>query len=72
MYPNPVSSQLTIEGMKDVTRIEIFNTAGQRMNVIENVNENMQIETSHFESGVYFVNFYNERGVIATQKFLKR
>jgi hypothetical protein len=72
MYPNPVSSQLTIEGMKDVTRIEIFNTVGQKMNVIENVNENMQIETGHFESGVYFVNFYNERGVIATQKFLKR
>ncbi|MCF8231319.1 MAG: T9SS type A sorting domain-containing protein [Bacteroidales bacterium] len=73
MYPNPVANEgLTIEGLEDVTRIEVYNTVGQQVNAIENVNQSVKLETANLETGIYFVNFYNEKGVVNTQKFLKQ
>ncbi|MCF8309380.1 MAG: T9SS type A sorting domain-containing protein [Bacteroidales bacterium] len=72
MYPNPTSNNLNIEGLDDVTRIEVYNTVGQRVNAVENINQSVKLETGNLETGVYFVNFYNEKGVVTTQKFMKR
>jgi len=72
MYPNPTSGVLNVEGLDNVQRIEIYNSIGQQMNVIENVNNTIQVRTGNLETGVYFVNFYNEQGVVTTQKFLKQ
>ena len=71
MYPNPVTHILNITDLENVNRIEIFNTTGQRIQEIDVNNETIQIETENFENGIYFVNFYDEKGVVATQKFIK-
>lgn len=73
MYPNPTSNVLNIEGLDNITKVEVFNTVGQRVRVIDNVNTaNVQISTGDLHTGIYFVNFYNERSIITTQKFMKR
>ncbi len=73
MYPNPASYVLNIEGLENITKVEVFNTVGQRVRVIENVNTaNVQISTGDLHTGIYFVNFYNDRSIVTTQKFMKR
>ena len=72
MYPNPTSNVLNIEGLEDITRVEVYNTVGQQVNAIENVSNTVRFETGNLETGIYFVNFYNQDGVVTTQKFLKR
>lgn len=72
MYPNPSSNVLNIEGLKDVTRVEVYNTVGQQVSAIDNVKKTVKINTSRLETGIYFVNFYNKKGVVSTQKFMKQ
>ncbi len=72
MYPNPTSNVLNIKGLEDITRVEVYNTVGQQVNAIENVSNTVRFETGNLETGIYFVNFYSQEGVVTTQKFLKR
>lgn len=71
MYPNPASDILNIAGLKDVTKVEIFNAVGQKINELEVNTKTIQVETSNLETGIYLVNFYNGSNLIATQKFMK-
>ncbi len=72
MYPNPSTRVLNIDGLDNVNKIEVYNAVGQRVHVENNVSNSVQIATSGLKNGLYFVNFYNDRKVIATQKFLKK
>lgn len=72
MYPNPANRTLNIDGLNDVTRVEVYNTVGQQVRAIENINGSVQINTSDLKTGIYFVNFFNEKGVVTTQKFMKQ
>jgi hypothetical protein len=72
MFPNPSTSFLNIEGLDNITKVEVYNSLGQRVHVENNVSNTVQIATSNLENGLYFVNFYNDRNMVATQKFLKK
>lgn len=53
-YPNPVSSQLTIEGR--YSAITLTNLEGKRINVaIQKVENKMLVDMSHLPSGTYFL-----------------
>jgi hypothetical protein len=53
-YPNPVSSQLTIEGR--FSSIVLTNLEGKRINVaIQKVENKMLVDMSHLTSGTYFL-----------------
>ena len=72
MYPNPSTRILNIDGLDNVNKVEVYNAVGQRVHVENNVSNSVQIATSGLKNGLYFVNFYNDRKVVATQKFLKK
>lgn len=71
MYPNPVVSVLNIANTNDVTNVEVFDMNGrlvQTMSVI--AQQNITLNVAELQTGVYFVNVHNEKGV-QTAKFVK-
>jgi len=55
LYPNPASSTIYIEGVKDFKNVEvvIYNLQGQ---MVKNVLNSLEINVKDIESGIYFIN----------------
>lgn len=72
MYPNPAGNLLTIEHIKNVNRIMVYNLTGQKMFEFNNLKDGtLIINTSTLTQGVYFVTFYNDNSLMRTDKFMK-
>lgn len=54
VMPNPAKDYFNIEGMM-MTTVEVYNTVGQMLDVVNVNNDNIQISTAKYEEGVYFV-----------------
>lgn len=67
LYPNPVSSQLTIEGL-EVAQVEVFNAMGQ---MVGQYHQN-EINFSGFASGVYFLRVTSSEGQVFFEKVIKK
>lgn len=67
LYPNPVSAQLTIEGI-EVGQVEVFNALGQ---MVRQFRQNV-IDLSSFESGVYFLHVFSNDGQAFFEKVIKK
>ena len=71
MYPNPVSSTLYLTNTSDINEVVISNVAGQEILKIKTQNsDNLEINTSEFTKGLYFISLYKDNGV-AVGKFIK-
>lgn len=64
IYPNPTNDFLRING-ENLDNVMIFNAVGQRIKEIETNNDEMNIDVSGFENGVYFVKVGDK-----TQRFI--
>jgi hypothetical protein len=71
MYPNPVTDHLTVNGISDVNRIAIFDISGKMVKTIMVSGDKLNINVADLNSGIYLINFYNEKGV-QTGKFVKK
>ncbi|MBK9358039.1 MAG: T9SS type A sorting domain-containing protein [Bacteroidales bacterium] len=72
MFPNPVSNELVIKTTADVSRVTITSMLGQVVGSYEfNSTGNQTINTSSFNSGMYFVTFTGKDGSKLTQKLMK-
>lgn len=71
VYPNPASNNLTIEvaNASENSTLDIFNTLGQKVISLKNVNETNSVNVSALTSGVYFVTVNNGKQK-ATQKLI--
>ena len=68
IYPNPVSSILTIESSQKLTSdLEIFNSNGKLVKIIKAYGSELKIDVSSFENGVYFLHFE-----VGMQKIMKK
>ncbi|NOX87208.1 MAG: T9SS type A sorting domain-containing protein [Chlorobi bacterium] len=70
MYPNPVTNTLTLSGINDVNKIEIFDVRGKVVRSIEVNSEKVSVNLSDLQSGVYIISLRNSSG-IQTTKFIK-
>ncbi len=74
LYPNPSKDFFTIslpEGLTAKGSIEIYNNVGQKiLNRSINNNTDLQVNSSHFSNGIYFVNL-KIGGSTKTIKFIK-
>ncbi len=52
-YPNPVSTQLTIETINEISSIEIYNILGQKVMTVEGYSNKMNLDVSNLNSGTY-------------------
>ena len=67
LYPNPVSAQLTIEGI-EVGQVEVFNALGQ---LVGQSCQN-EIDFSRFERGMYFLHITSADGQAFFEKVIKK
>lgn len=65
IYPNPTTGQVTIAG-EGVNYIAIYNSVGQLINVVKNVNN--VVDMSAYENGVYFFNIVDNAGASSVQR----
>ncbi len=63
IFPNPVSSILTINNVKD-SEISIYNILGSEIMTVNSINNIKTIDMSNLSEGTYFVKISNERGVV--------
>lgn len=69
IYPNPVKNVLNFSGAKDVSKVEVYNVAGQKVKAVEKLSEN-KIELSNLTKGTYIIRA-NIDGLIRSFKFIK-
>lgn len=70
VYPNPFRDQITIDNNDKLVRVVISNIAGQR--VIDVEYPAREIRTQSLVSGVYLVNLFTEKGLVKTERIVKR
>lgn len=76
VFPNPVSSQLTIEIQSPDVKIrciELKNTIGQTIKIVDGTHisgKSLKIDLSDLSNGVYLLNLTSEQGIIS-KKVLK-
>ncbi len=70
MYPNPVSSSLSINSVEKLDTISIYNVIGQEVLNLKVNDTNTIINVSNFENGIYIIKTFSE-GKVSTTKFIK-
>ncbi len=70
IYPNPVSSSLNIEGLKNVSSIELFNVSGQLINTYNWNNKSFQTIEINQTKGIYYIQIKTTKGNNITQKII--
>lgn len=73
MYPNPMSAHLNINKTdQQALRIAICDLTGRTLYEQEHEDDFIQIDVRHFQSGIYFINFYNKNNLqIKVEKMVK-
>lgn len=71
MYPNPASTDLTIENSENIDSITILNTLGQEVMKKANATSSITLSISDLQSGVYIVKIVSA-GNTSTQRFIKK
>jgi len=75
VFPNPVSDymRIMISGKYDVNRVIISNVLGQTVKSVESISgTDIYLNTADLETGIYFVNLYDENVFLGTSKMLKK
>ena len=62
LYPNPVNDFVNIEYSENITRIEIFNILGQKLNQNWINNQKASLDMTVYPSGNYLLKVYSEAG----------
>lgn len=70
MYPNPVSSSLSVNSLEKLDTISIYNVIGQEVMRLKVNDTNAVINVSNFQNGIYIVKAFSE-GKVSTSKFTK-
>jgi hypothetical protein len=71
MYPNPTSTRLQVNTTGEVSRVIITTTIGKVVEDIQMTSDNVTINTSELNNGIYFVTFVGDNGTRYTQKLVK-
>ena len=71
MYPNPASTNLTIENNDTIDSISIFNTLGQEVIKTSNASNSVTVSVADLQVGVYMVKIISA-GNTTTQRFIKK
>ena len=71
VYPNPAAEALYIDNTEGVRRLEVTNMLGQKVKVIMVSSDNYTLSLNGLDRGMYLISAYNEKGLVANNKFVK-
>lgn len=69
IYPNPTKEKITINNIKEIDRVEIYNSQGQKIKSFKNTTE---LDIRSLEKGMYLLSIHNKKNVHKTIKFIKQ
>jgi hypothetical protein len=69
VYPNPANNVVYLKGA-DIQYVEIYNVVGTKI-LSQNMTDSESINIASFESGIYFVRVFDNKGIVSTTKFIK-
>jgi len=70
IYPNPSNGVVYVKGLEEIVSIEVVNSLGQTVQLIEsNINSVVKIDLSN-RKGVYFVKMMDNSGDLITKKVI--
>lgn len=69
IYPNPVKNVLNFNGAKNISKVEVYNVAGQKVKAVDNLSDN-KIELSNLTKGTYIIRASVD-GLVKSFKFIK-
>lgn len=72
LTPNPVSSELTINGLSGINEILLKNTIGKQLSVQRTQGRTVQINMTELPAGVYFITIKKEDGSMDNYSILKK
>ena len=68
LYPNPTANVLNVEG-EGMSSLEVYNTVGQRVMMMEVSGNKTQINTESLNNGIYFIRIYANDGTMLNRTF---
>ena len=71
LFPNPTNGLLTIASKDTITAIDVFDHLGRKVNQF-NAIQNNQIDLSHLEDGIYFVEIISAERKVVQKLILKK
>ena len=73
IFPNPASTELTVNNTQKVKRFVITNMLGQNVQtlVFSTALGNQTISIQNLEKGMYILSAFDEKGIIANSRFVK-
>jgi len=71
MFPNPVSSNLSITSFENLDAISIYNVIGQEVMSLKVNDKNIVINVSNLQDGIYILKALSD-GKISSSKFVKQ
>lgn len=71
VYPNPATDALYIDNTEGVRRLEVTNMLGQKVKIVTISSENYTLSLDGMDRGMYLISAYNDKGLVANNKFVK-
>jgi hypothetical protein len=71
VYPNPAFDALYVDNTEGVRRLEITNMLGQKVKVLNISADNYTVSLDGLDRGMYLISAYNDKGLVANNKFVK-
>lgn len=67
IFPNPVKDVLTVKG-ENMSKVVIYNSLGQMVETINADANEVKVNVSAYNNGMYFINVIDNNGVMTTSK----
>ena len=64
IFPNPAHDQLHIQSNVEISRVEVFNLAGQGIAAHDLNGNNVQLRTSDWTPGIYMIKIHTSQGMV--------
>lgn len=68
VYPNPANNTLYVNATSNISKIEVFNTLGQKVMTVSANDNHAKLNTSNLSKGMYMLKLHTDNGVV-NQKF---
>ncbi len=72
VYPNPAVNEINLVNVKNIEYVTVSDITGKLIANINVTSENVKINTSELEAGMYIVSAFYNNGNVSTVKFLKK
>jgi len=71
MYPNPADNLLNIRSAQSINNIKIVSVIGQEVKSVNPATNQITLDISNLESGIYFVTITTENGSVIKKLTIK-